>query len=85
MALTEAKIVPRLKTRYEKEIKSTLIERFAYSSSMQAPRLLKITLNMGVGDAKQDTNLLQAATDQLAIIAGQRPNVRRARKSIANF
>jgi large subunit ribosomal protein L5 len=85
MAVAEAKIVPRLKTQYEKEIKPALIERFGYSSAMQAPRLIKITLNMGVGDAKQDTNLLQAATDQLAIIAGQRPNVRRARKSIANF
>src|SRR3954470_12605280 len=85
MALAEAKIVPRLKTRYEQEIKPALIDRFGYSSAMQAPRLIKITLNMGVGDAKQDTNLLQAATDQLAIIAGQRPNVRRARKSIANF
>jgi large subunit ribosomal protein L5 len=62
-----------------------MIERFAYKSPMQAPRLVKITLNMGVGDAKQDTNVLQAATDQLQTIAGQRPSVRRARKSIANF
>ena len=85
MATAEAKVVPRLKERYEREIKPALIERFGYSSSMQAPRLVKITLNMGVGDAKQDTNMLQAATDQLATIAGQRPNVRRARKSIANF
>jgi large subunit ribosomal protein L5 len=85
MAVAEAKIVPRLKTRYEQEIKPALIERFGYGSSMQAPRLVKITLNMGVGDAKQDTNMLQAATDQLATIAGQRPNVRRARKSIAAF
>ena len=85
MALAEAKIVPRLKTRYAEELKPALIERFGYSSPMQAPRLIKITLNMGVGDAKQDTNLLQAATEQLATIAGQRPNVRRARKSIANF
>jgi large subunit ribosomal protein L5 len=85
MPVAEAKIVPRLKTRYEQEIKPSLIERFGYSSPMQAPRLIKITLNMGVGDAKQDTNMLQAATDQLAIIAGQRPNTRRARKSIANF
>jgi large subunit ribosomal protein L5 len=52
---------------------------------MQVPRILKITVNMGVGDAKQDSNLLQAAIDQLQTIAGQRPNVRRARKSIANF
>ena len=75
----------RLRERYEQEIKPQLIERFGYSSPMQAPRLVKVTLNMGVGDAKQDTNMLQAATDQLATIAGQRPNVRRARKSIAAF
>jgi large subunit ribosomal protein L5 len=85
MATTEANIVPRFKTRYEQEIKPALIERFGYSSSMQAPRLLKITLNMGVGDAKQDSNMLEAAQTQLATIAGQKPNVRRARKSIANF
>jgi large subunit ribosomal protein L5 len=85
MALAEAKIVPRLKERYEREIRTQLIERFGYGSAMQAPRLVKITLNMGVGDAKQDTNMLQAATDQMQQIAGQRPNVRRARKSIANF
>jgi large subunit ribosomal protein L5 len=85
MALAEAKIKPRLKTRYEQEIAPRLRERFGYKSPMQTPRLLKITLNMGVGDAKQDTNMLQAATAQLQTIAGQRPSVRRARKSIANF
>jgi large subunit ribosomal protein L5 len=85
MALAEAKIKPRLKKRYEEEIVPRLRERFAYKSPMQTPRLVKITLNMGVGDAKQDTNMLQAATEQLQTIAGQRPNVRRARKSIANF
>ena len=52
---------------------------------MQAPRIEKITLNMGVGEAKQDSKMLEAATEQLATIAGQQPNVRRARKSIANF
>src|SRR3954453_10010484 len=85
MAVAEAKIKPRLKTRYEQEIAPRLRERFGYKSPMQTPRLLKITLNMGVGDAKQDTNMLQAATEQLQTIAGQRPSVRRARKSIANF
>jgi large subunit ribosomal protein L5 len=75
----------RLKTRYNDEIRAQLIERFGYSSPMQAPRLEKITLNMGVGDAKQDSKVLEAATDQLATIAGQRPSVRRARKSIAQF
>ncbi|HEV7938614.1 MAG TPA: 50S ribosomal protein L5 [Solirubrobacteraceae bacterium] len=75
----------RLKTRYLEEIRPALIERFGYSSVMQAPKLVKITLNMGVGDAKQDSKVLKAATEQLATIAGQQPNVRRARKSIAAF
>jgi large subunit ribosomal protein L5 len=75
----------RLKTRYLEEIRPSLIERFGYSSVMQAPRIEKITLNMGVGLAKQDSKMLKAATEQLATIAGQQPSVRRARKSIAAF
>jgi large subunit ribosomal protein L5 len=75
----------RLKARYLEEIRPKLIERFDYSSVMQAPKLEKITLNMGVGDAKQDSKVLKAATEQLATIAGQQPNIRRARKSIAAF
>jgi large subunit ribosomal protein L5 len=75
----------RLKDRYLEEIRPALIQRFGYSTPMQAPRLLKITLNMGVGEAKQDSKMLEAAQEQLATIAGQRPNVRRARKSVAAF
>ena len=75
----------RLKERYESEIKPALIERFGYKSPMQTPRLEKITLNMGLGEAKQNTALLDAAAEQLATISGQKPAVRRARKSIANF
>jgi large subunit ribosomal protein L5 len=75
----------RLKTRYLQEIRPSLIERFGYSSPMQAPKLEKITLNMGVGDARQDSKVLKAAQEQLATIAGQQPSVRRARKSIAAF
>jgi large subunit ribosomal protein L5 len=75
----------RLKSRYEQEIRPALIERFQYTTPMQAPVIRKITLNMGVGDAKQDSKVLEAATEQLATIAGQRPSVRRARKSIAAF
>src|SRR5919197_1089991 len=75
----------RLKDRYNDEIRQQLIERFGYSSPMQAPRLEKITLNMGVGDSKQDSKMLDAAREQLATIAGQQPNVRRARKSVAAF
>jgi len=81
----QADIPPRLKERYEQEIRSMLQERFGYSSVMEVPRIEKITLNMGVGEAKQDSNMLDAATEQLATIAGQHPNVRRARKSIAAF
>jgi large subunit ribosomal protein L5 len=76
---------PRLRERYEQEVLPALMSRFGYSSTMQAPRLEKITLNMGIGEAKQDDKLLESATEQLATIAGQQPNVRRARKSIASF
>ena len=84
-AATQARIPARLKERYEQEIRPGLAERFGYRSAMEVPRIEKITLNMGIGDAKQDSNVLDAAMDQLATIAGQRPNVRRARKSIAAF
>jgi len=85
MTMPETATKARLKTRYLEEIRPALIERFGYSSVMQAPKLEKITLNMGVGQAKQDSKMLKAAQDQLATIAGQAPSVRRARKSIAAF
>jgi large subunit ribosomal protein L5 len=75
----------RLKDRYNEEIRPALVRKFGYSSPMQAPRLVKVTLNMGVGEAKQDAKMLEAAQQQLADIAGQKPNVRRARKSVAAF
>ena len=75
----------RLKVKYLEEIRPQLIERFGYSSDMQAPRIEKITVNMGVGSAKQDSKVLKSAQEQLATIAGQQPSVRRARKSIAAF
>src|SRR5690349_14286492 len=76
---------PRLHERYEQEVLPTLIRKFGYTTPMQAPRLQKITLNMGLGEAKQNNKMLEAAQEQLATIAGQHPNVRRARKSIASF
>jgi large subunit ribosomal protein L5 len=85
MATQAPQTTARLKQRYLEEIRPALIERFGYSTPMQAPRLLKITLNMGVGDAKQDSKILDAASEQLGTIAGQQPNIRRARKSIAQF
>jgi large subunit ribosomal protein L5 len=75
----------RLKDAYNERIKALLIEKFGYSSPMQAPKLTKITVNMGVGEAKQDAKMLEAAREQLAAIAGQQPSVRRARKSVAAF
>jgi large subunit ribosomal protein L5 len=75
----------RLKDRYNDEIRPKLIERFGYSTPMQAPKVTKVTLNMGVGEAKQDSRMLEAAQEQLGQIAGQKPNIRRARKSIAQF
>jgi large subunit ribosomal protein L5 len=75
----------RLKDRYNDEIRDALVRKYQYDSVMQAPKLVKITLNMGVGEAKQDAKMLEAAREQLATIAGQQPNVRRARKSVAAF
>jgi large subunit ribosomal protein L5 len=75
----------RIKDRYNDEIRPALVGRFGYSSPMQAPRLQKVTVNMGVGEAKQDSKMLEAAQAQLADITGQKPNIRRARKSVAAF
>ena len=75
----------RLKTRYNEELKPKLVEHFGYTSVMQAPKLVKITLNMGVGEAKQDRGMFEKAQEQLATIAGQKPNTRRAKKSVAQF
>ena len=76
---------PRLRDKYASDITPALTEKFGYGNPMEVPRLVKITLNMGVGEAKTSTPILEAATEQLATIAGQHPNVRRAKKSIANF
>jgi large subunit ribosomal protein L5 len=75
----------RLKDRYNDEIRDALVRKYQYDSVMEAPKLVKVTLNMGVGEAKQDAKMLEAARQQLATIAGQQPNVRRARKSVAAF
>jgi len=122
MPVAEAKVTPRLKTLYYEEIQPQLIKQSKYSSAMEAPRLTKITLNMGVGEAKQDSKMLDAAKEQLGLssimqsptiskitlnmgvgeaktdakaldaaieelttIAGQRAQVRKARKSVAQF
>ncbi len=76
---------PRLRERYEQEVLPALTKKFGYTTPMQAPQLIKITLNMGLGTEKQDKKSFESAQEQLALIAGQHPNVRRARKSIASF
>jgi large subunit ribosomal protein L5 len=82
---TASTTTARFKARYLEEIRPALQQRFGYSSVMQVPRIEKITVNMGLGEAKQDSKVLEAATEQLATITGQKPSVRRARKSIAQF
>lgn len=79
------KIVPRLKTRYRDEIIQALNDEFSYSNPMLVPRLTKVVVNMGVGDAARDSKLIEGAVRDLSTITGQRPDVRRARKSIARF
>jgi large subunit ribosomal protein L5 len=76
---------PRLKQRFDAEIRPALKDELELSSIMQVPRVSKITLNMGVGEAKTDAKALDAAMDELSTIAGQRAQVRKARKSIASF
>jgi large subunit ribosomal protein L5 len=76
---------PRLKERYETELREQLKEQLGYSSIMRVPGITKITLNMGVGEAKNEAKLLDSAIEELTTIAGQRAQVRRARKSIASF
>jgi large subunit ribosomal protein L5 len=82
---TAEKIVPRLKTRYREEIAGELRKQFEYGNVMQVPGVVKVVVNMGVGDAARDGKLIEGAVRDLATITGQRPEVRRARKSIAQF
>ena len=76
---------PRLAKYYEESVRPALMKHFSYTSIMQAPRLRKIVVNMGVGDGLQDQKLVDAAMNELTLIAGQRPAVRRAKKAISNF
>jgi large subunit ribosomal protein L5 len=84
MTTTET-VAPRLKQRYRDEIRGGLQEQFGYGNVMQIPGVVKVVVNMGVGDAARDGKLIEGAVKDLSIITGQRPEVRRARKSIAQF
>ena len=76
---------PRLKVRYREEIAKAMREQFGYANVMQIPGVVKVVVNMGVGDAARDAKLINGAVNDLALITGQKPEVRKARKSIAQF
>ena len=76
---------PRLKTRYREEIKDALNKEFSYDNVMQIPGVVKVVVNMGVGDAARDAKVINGALEDLTLITGQKPQLRRAKKSIANF
>jgi large subunit ribosomal protein L5 len=82
---TAEKIIPRLKVRYHDEIKGQLQEEFSFENVHQIPGVVKVVVNMGVGDAARDSKLIEGAIRDLAAITGQKPEVRKARKSIAQF
>lgn len=79
------KVTPRLKTKYRDEIKAQLQEQFTYENVMQVPGLVKIVVNMGVGEAARDSKVIDGAVKDLTLITGQKPQITRARKSIAQF
>jgi len=82
---TESRTLPRLKSRYREEIAGKLRDKFEYPNVMQIPGVVKVVVNMGVGDAARDSKLIDGAVRDLATITGQRPEVRKATKSIAQF
>src|SRR6201996_9619064 len=84
-AETQEKVQPRLKVRYREEIRDALNQQFKYANVMQIPGVVKVVVNMGVGDAARDAKLINGAVNDLALITGQRPEIRKARKSIAQF
>ena len=75
----------RMRAKYEEEVKKALMEKFGYKSPMQIPKLDKIVINIGVGEAKDNAKALEAAANDLAIITGQKPVITKAKKSVANF
>ena len=85
MPVATAKVTPRLKQRYADEIAPALTERFGYANPMQVPRIEKITLNMGVGEGTQDKKKVTIAATEMGLIAGQKPVVTIAKKSVAQF
>jgi len=83
--MSVATLVPRLLEKYRKDVISQLIARFNYKNKLQVPRLVKVVINMGVGQGAQDIKILEAAANDLTTITGQKPIITRAKKAIANF
>ena len=81
----KAAIISRVQVKYENEVRKALLEKYQYSSTMQIPALSKIVINIGVGDATQDSKKLEEAVSELTLIAGQKPIITKAKKSIATF
>lgn len=81
----QSNIVPRLLSKYRDEIMPAMMERFGYKNKLQVPRILKIVVNMGVGEGTGDIKIIEKAAEELSIITGQKPIITRAKKAIANF
>jgi large subunit ribosomal protein L5 len=83
--MAEANNVPRMKRMYDEQVKAALIEQFGYKNAMEVPKIEKIVINMGVGEATQDKKKVDSAVAEMALIAGQKPVVAKAKKSVAQF
>ncbi len=77
--------MPRLQDKYNDEVVKAMMEKFGYKNTLEVPKLEKIVINMGVGEAKENTKVLESAVSDLTIIAGQKPVITRAKRSVANF
>ena len=80
-----AQMKPRLQTHYETRVRARLTEQFGYANAMEVPRLLKVVVNVGIGEASKEAKLLNSVVDEMGLITGQKPIVTRARKAISNF
>ena len=78
-------MTPRLQEKYKNEVVQAMVEKFGYKNIMEVPKLEKVTINMGLGEAKENAKIMESAVEEIGLITGQRPIVTKARKSIANF
>jgi large subunit ribosomal protein L5 len=83
--VTTAKLIPRMKQKYQDEVVKKMMKEYGYKNKMAVPRFQKIVINMGVGEATQDIKVLDSCAEQLALITGQKPIIKRAKKSVSSF